>query len=119
VTPKSEDPNQGLLKALQHPFRRALLRQFVEASEKVSPVDLAKLTQEPLSYVSYHVRVLVGFGALELIDQQPSGGSIKHFYRPTALVKETLWVLAALDISTLEQPKRRKRVQRRKKPPDK
>lgn len=94
----SGEVQQRLLRALHHPFRRSLLRRYVEASEPLSPKDLADLTQEPLTNISYHVRVLAGFDAVELAAEKPSRGSVQHFYRPTAVVRETPWVLANLGL---------------------
>lgn len=56
------DPNQALLKALQHPLRRSLLRRYIETEEMLSPKQLALLTRKPLSNVSYHVRELARCG---------------------------------------------------------
>lgn len=113
--PSSEDPNQALLKALQHPFRQSLLRRTAEAAKSVSPAELAEQTQEPLSTISYHVRVLVGAGALELGAALPSRGSIEHLYRATALVRKTPSVLAMLGLpGPHDKPK--KNGPRKKKP---
>src|SRR5690349_20736469 len=96
--PNSEDPNQALLRTLQHPFLQSLLRHAAEASTSVSPAELAEQTQEPLAAISYHVRVLVGVGAVELVAALPSRGSIEHLYRATALVRKTPSVLAILGL---------------------
>jgi DNA-binding transcriptional ArsR family regulator len=98
VRPLPEDSNNALLKALRHPFRRLLLKHYVEATEMLSPKELALLTKQPLSSVSYHVRQLAEAGAVELADEQPVRGSVKHFYVATKLVKETPWVLATLGL---------------------
>jgi DNA-binding transcriptional ArsR family regulator len=95
---ESADSNHRLLQALRHPFRRSLLRHFVEAPGKLSPKDLAEVTQEPLSNISYHVRVLFKFDALELVAERPAHGSVHHFYRASALVRGTPWVMASLDL---------------------
>lgn len=94
-----EDPGKALEKALRHPLRRTLLRCCLESQGAVSPKKLAKLTQEPLSKVSYHVRELLRFGAVELVTKKASRGSVEHFYEPTVLVRETPWVLATLGLS--------------------
>jgi DNA-binding transcriptional ArsR family regulator len=113
--PGSEDPNQPLLKALQHPLRQSLLRHVAEASKSVSPAELAEETQEPLSTISYHVRVLVGVGALEPVAALPSRGSIKHLYRATALVRKAPSVLAMLGLpGPHDKPKNK--TSRKKKP---
>ena len=54
------DDNE-LLIALRHPLRRQILRAMVEA-EPISPREIADELKEPLSNVSYHVRVLADCG---------------------------------------------------------
>lgn len=99
VRPLPEDPNDALLKALRHPLRRLLLRRYVEATEMLSPKELALLTKQPLSSVSYHVRELAAAGAVKIAKESPVRGSIQHFYVATPLVKETPWVLATLGLN--------------------
>jgi DNA-binding transcriptional ArsR family regulator len=95
---KSEDPTQALLKALRHPLRRELLRRFLEATEPLGPAELAASMTQPLSNLSYHVRELARFGAVEIAEEEPRRGSVAHFYEAAALVRETPWALAALDL---------------------
>jgi len=94
----TRDPEQALLKALHHPLRRRLLWRYVEseAVHGLRPKELALAEKAPLSNVSYHVGVLHKSGALALVREVPSGGSIGHFYKATPLVRETPWVLAML-----------------------
>jgi DNA-binding transcriptional ArsR family regulator len=92
------DPNQPLLDALRNPLRRNLLRRYVESKEMLSPKELAKLEKQPLSGVSYHVRVLLKCGAIEEARDRRVRGSIEHFYLPTDLIKKTPWVLATLGL---------------------
>lgn len=75
---RSDD--NDLLVALRHPSRRRVLREMAEG-EAISPRDLARRLQLPLSNVSYHVRVLAECGAVKLVATQPVRGSIQHFYR--------------------------------------
>lgn len=99
VRPLPEDPNDALLNALRHPLRRSLLRRYVEATKTLSPKELALLTRQPLSSVSYHVRQLAAAGAIEIAEEEPVRGSVQHFYEATPLVKETPWVLATLGLN--------------------
>jgi DNA-binding transcriptional ArsR family regulator len=99
VRPLPEDPNDALLNALHHPLRRSLLRRYVEAKELLSPKELALLTKQPLSSVSYHVRKLVEAGAVEIVAEEQVRGAVQHFYEATPLVKETPWVLATLGLN--------------------
>lgn len=100
----SNDPQQALLKALQHPLRRLLLGHYVESKERLSPKMLAALAGKPLPSVSYHVRLLAELGAVEIVEERPAGGSIEHLYRATAIVRETPWVLAMLEASPSQEP---------------
>ncbi|MGN6816440.1 MAG: helix-turn-helix domain-containing protein [Solirubrobacterales bacterium] len=92
------DPNQALLDALRNPLRRSLLRRYVESKEMLSPKELARLEKKSLSGVSYHVRVLVKCGAIEIAGEQRVRGSVQHFYLPTDRIKKTPWVLATLGL---------------------
>jgi DNA-binding transcriptional ArsR family regulator len=100
---KRDDPTQLLLKALRHPLRRQLLRRYLEAQQPISPKELAASMKQPLSSVSYHVRELARFGAVEIIEEEQVRGSVQHFYEATPLVRETPWALVTLGL----QPEQR------------
>jgi DNA-binding transcriptional ArsR family regulator len=103
--PKRKDPhaaNAGLVTALNHPTRRALLKLYLEGDAALSPKELSELTGEKLPTVSYHVRVLADRNAIELAEEEPVRGSVAHFYRVSELTKSTPWVLESLDF---ESPK--------------
>lgn len=84
--------------ALRHPLRQRLLKVAAEW-DRVSPSELADQLDEPLSNVIYHVRVLVGCGGLVFLEEVPSGGSIKHYYKFD--VTEP-WALAILGLPESE-----------------
>jgi DNA-binding transcriptional ArsR family regulator len=88
------DDNE-LLIALRHPLRRQILRAMVEQN-RMSPRDISDELREPLSNVSYHVRVLADCGAVALVDTTPVRGSMQHFYSPTI---DEPWALAVLGLS--------------------
>lgn len=71
---------EKLLVALRHPLRRMILRAMTDG-KPVSPRELAEALRQPLSNVSYHVRVLVHCEAVTLVRTKPTRGSIQHFYR--------------------------------------
>jgi hypothetical protein len=77
---RSEDNN--LLLALRHPLRRRILREMV-GEETISPRELSALLHEPLSNVSYHVRVLADCAVATLVSTKPVRGSMQHFYCAT------------------------------------
>jgi predicted transcriptional regulator len=98
MSARKEDPTQALLKALRHPLRRELLRRFVAATQPLSPTELAASMERPLSNLSYHVRELAKFGAVEIVEEEKRRGSVAHFYGATPLVDEAPWVRAALGL---------------------
>jgi DNA-binding transcriptional ArsR family regulator len=88
------DDNE-LLIALRHPLRRQILRTMA-ATDPISPRQISDELREPLSNVSYHVRVLADCGAVTLVDTEPVRGSMQHFYSSTI---EEAWALAVLGLS--------------------
>jgi DNA-binding transcriptional ArsR family regulator len=88
-----------LLVALKHPLRREILKTM--ATGETSPRDLAKTLDRPLSNVSYHVRVLVDCGVVELVRTRQVRGSMQHFYR--SLVEED-WARHILGIAGKASP---------------
>jgi DNA-binding transcriptional ArsR family regulator len=78
--------------ALKHPLRRQILR-LMQDGNQASPRELADELEQPLSNVSYHVRVLVQCGAVKLVDTEPRRGSLEHFYE---FAVEKGWALESL-----------------------
>ena len=68
-----------LAKALAHPLRVRLLAALNEGV--ASPNQLSEQVEEPLQNVSYHVRVLLSLGCIELVRTAQRRGAIEHFYR--------------------------------------
>jgi DNA-binding transcriptional ArsR family regulator len=68
-----------MAKALAHPLRVQLLTVLNEGV--ASPNELAKKLDEPLTNVSYHVRMLHDLGCIELVDTEPRRGALEHYYR--------------------------------------
>jgi DNA-binding transcriptional ArsR family regulator len=68
-----------LAKALAHPLRVQLLAKLNDGV--ASPNELAKQLGEPLTNVSYHVRMLHDLGCIELVDTAPRRGALEHYYR--------------------------------------
>jgi DNA-binding transcriptional ArsR family regulator len=90
---------QDLLVALRHPLRRRILRAMA-AGEPTSPRELATQLQQPLSNVSYHVRVLADCAAIKLVKTKSVRGSMQHFYRAAV---EAPWALQVLSLEDGEQ----------------
>ena len=77
MTTKTVDTK--LMKALAHPLRQQLLMAL---SERIaSPSELAEEMGEPLGNVSYHVRMLVDLGCIELVSTTPRRGALEHHYK--------------------------------------
>jgi DNA-binding transcriptional ArsR family regulator len=68
-----------LAKALAHPLRVQLLAQLNQGV--ASPNELAKKLGEPLTNVSYHVRMLHDLDCIELVETEPRRGALEHYYR--------------------------------------
>lgn len=77
----------AIAKAIAHPLRIEILERFPAnaGGGKISPNDLAKQLGEPLTNVSYHVRMLADLGALELGETEPRRGALEHYYRVTSV----------------------------------
>src|SRR3954454_1278090 len=91
-------PSQALLDALQHPLRRSLLRRLVRSEEKMGSRELARIEEQPLSRVSYHLRRLDELDAVETAGDLQIGFSFSQLYRPTPWVRESVEVLSALGL---------------------
>jgi DNA-binding transcriptional ArsR family regulator len=80
-----------LLKALGHPLRQRILQVLNDGV--ASPNEVANKLGEPLSNVSYHVKILEKCDAIELVSTQPVRGALEHFYRAKARAKldESEW----------------------------
>jgi DNA-binding transcriptional ArsR family regulator len=98
TSPNGSAATDDLLTALGHPLRRRILREMTRAG-KASPRELAETLSEPLSNVSYHVRVLADCEALRLVGTRPVRGSTQHFYRATV---EPEWARSALGLDVTE-----------------
>jgi DNA-binding transcriptional ArsR family regulator len=86
----SPSPDQSLMKALGHPLRWRIVEVLIERGE-ASPVQLARLLDQPLATVSHHTRVLRDLGCIELTRTEPRRGAVEHYYRalmPTFLDDE-------------------------------
>jgi DNA-binding transcriptional ArsR family regulator len=79
MTNLDRSDDNDLLVALRHPLRRDILREMV-GKEAISPREIAGTLGQPLSNVSYHVRVLADCAAVSLVRTQPVRGSMQHFY---------------------------------------
>lgn len=98
MTSLDRSGDNDLLTALRHPLRRRILRRM-DDDTAISPRELSHQLHEPLSNVSYHVRVLVECSAATLVNMQPVRGSMQHFYCSTI---DAPWAHQVLGISEAE-----------------
>ncbi|MGN6664634.1 MAG: helix-turn-helix domain-containing protein [Solirubrobacterales bacterium] len=92
------DSAEALLDALEHPLRRDLLRRLVQSEDKMGSRELARIEEQPLSRVSYHLARLDELDAVETAGDLQIGFSFSQFYRPTSWVRESVEVLSALGL---------------------
>ena len=78
-TDVSVDPR--VLRALGHPLRQRILHAL--NARVASPSALSQELGERLANVSYHVKILLENGAIELVKTEPVRGALEHFYRAT------------------------------------
>ncbi len=83
-------------------MRRAIVRVFAEKRSEgalavLSPKEVASLLEVPLPNVSYHIRTLVGCGAITLVEIQQVRGSLEHRYKADLLLQEP-WVRGLLKV---------------------
>ena len=76
---KDREQTTQLLSALKHPLRRQILKA-VGTEDAISPREISQAIGQPLSNVSYHVRVLAECDAITLVSTKPVRGSTQHFY---------------------------------------
>ena len=68
-----------LIRALSHPVRA---RALAILNERVaSPKEISVELDMPLGNISYHVKTLLEFGCIELVDEVPRRGATEHYYR--------------------------------------
>lgn len=77
---RNRTDENDLLAALGNPLRRQILRRMRDV-EMISPRELSREFDRPVSNIAYHMRVLADCGAITLTGVKPVRGAIKHFYR--------------------------------------
>jgi DNA-binding transcriptional ArsR family regulator len=103
------DSSDRLGRLLLHPLRHRLLLEY--SGEPDSPGQLARRLGEPLNVVSYHTRVLLRAGFVELIRTERRRGALTRFYRATVTpaIEDAQWsalpeaVRRSLTLATLAQ----------------
>jgi DNA-binding transcriptional ArsR family regulator len=72
------DVDQRLVRALAHPLRVEIFR-ILERGPK-SPKQISDQTEEVLGNVSYHMKVLLDYDFVELVESIPRRGAVEHIY---------------------------------------
>lgn len=81
---------ERLARATAHPLRVSILEILgIDGGRVLSPSDLSRELQIPLSNTNYHVTELAKSGLIELIRERQVRGATEHFYRLPGLVAET------------------------------
>lgn len=75
---RGEAGDQDLVRAFAHPLRIQILQILGDGPS--SPKRIADLLEQPLSNVSYHVRVLSKCNCVQLVDTRPARGAVEHIY---------------------------------------
>jgi DNA-binding transcriptional ArsR family regulator len=80
-----------MMKALSHPLRWRILEALNVGP--ASPSMIAAQLGEPLGNVSYHVKILLSYDAIELVETRPVRGALEHVYRAIErpLLKDAQW----------------------------
>jgi DNA-binding transcriptional ArsR family regulator len=82
TTMPKKDKNDAALKAVGHPLRRMIMRRLEKnANGGLSPSELAKEMDAPLTHLSYHVRILAQTGVIKLVKTTPRRGAVEHHYK--------------------------------------
>jgi DNA-binding transcriptional ArsR family regulator len=73
---------EQLARATAHPLRVSILEILgIDGGRTLSPTELSRELQIPLSNTNYHVTELAKAGLIELIRQRQVRGATEHFYR--------------------------------------
>lgn len=83
--------DQQIVRALAHPLRVEVLRLLEEGPS--GPKRLADRIGEKLGNVSYHMKVLLDCGCIELVETIPQRGAVEHIYRlnPDGAIGSRTW----------------------------
>jgi Helix-turn-helix domain len=73
---------EHLARATAHPVRVSILEVLsIDTGRTLSPTDISRELQIPLSNTNYHVTELAKADLIELVGQRQVRGAVEHFYR--------------------------------------
>lgn len=76
-----DELDRELIRALAHPLRVQILKSLEDGPQ--SPIQISNRSGKPLGTVSYHMRVLLDCGCVELVNTIPRRGAVEHVYKLT------------------------------------
>lgn len=80
-----------LARATAHPLRVSILEVLsIDAGRTLSPTEISRELQIPLSNTNYHVTELAKSGLISLVGQRQVRGAVEHFYRLPARAMATV-----------------------------
>jgi DNA-binding transcriptional ArsR family regulator len=80
---------EQLARATAHPLRVSILEILgIDGGRVLSPSDLSRELQIPLSNTNYHVTELAKSGLIELVRERQVRGATEHFYRLPGVTAE-------------------------------
>jgi DNA-binding transcriptional ArsR family regulator len=81
-SPRPDRLSDVWLKALAHPVRVRVLESMTQGH--TTPKEVAEDIGEPLTSVSYHVKILHELECIELVETRQKRGAMQYIYRPVA-----------------------------------
>jgi DNA-binding transcriptional ArsR family regulator len=81
VTPRNHARKKDLEQAVAHEFRCRALELFEGGSKSLSPSTAGRTLDEPVANASYHFKVLIRAGLIELERSRPVRGAVEHIYK--------------------------------------
>jgi DNA-binding transcriptional ArsR family regulator len=89
-----------LMKAMAHPIRVHAIH--ILNQRMASPKDIAREIGKPVGLTSYHVKALLSFGFVELVDTRQRRGATEHLYRATkrAYFSDEEWARVPLQMQS-------------------
>jgi DNA-binding transcriptional ArsR family regulator len=70
-----------LIKAIDHPLRRRVLRLLGDRDEPLSPAQMAEELDFSLSMTAYHIRILYELRAVARAGRRQVRGALQRFYK--------------------------------------
>lgn len=96
---------ERLARATAHPLRVSILEILgIDGGRVLSPSDLSRELQIPLSNTNYHVTELAKSNLIELVRERQVRGATEHFYRLPAEDREVAGGGGELEAGSEDEP---------------